>query len=523
MQTAVVYGDGPHVASLTVVLLAVLATYRALQKPTPRRIGIASVVTALVVLINLPGGIVFAFGFVALAVAYGDRRTALRNAKVLAGIAVFGYALSAHWFPLSTIATIFRNTEAMEPGSAMQMPPALSLALLVSGYACLRGSGSILRVRRDVIFWACWSWPLGLILVCAGWFHRTLIAQPLRFHVGFEIAVIPLILSLVPGGVHWAESVSVIHTRRRLTEHMVFCAIGVLAIIQVWRYHNFAIRLVQPIRISETSEFQMSQAIQKYAPGERVMVPGSISFWLNAFIDNPQVNGCCTQGNISAMASIAQFEFFTDALAGGRAAEISELWLTAVGATVVGVSGPGSTEKYKTVRNFKKFGGRLPLLWSHDGDSLYRLPVRYHRIVHSVPESSLVSRTPLNGIDVDPLRAYALALKTEPPGVEDVRWESENTFTFTSTSMTGNVLSIQIPYHAGWRATVNGEEFPITMDGLGFMVIHSSSQLRVPVKLTFAGNAGSGFVDAVNLVAAILLVGLGLFYKSHFVTRGLFV
>jgi uncharacterized membrane protein len=55
LQVLTAYGEGPHVTSLAILPLAILALQHALEKRSPRSIGFASIPLAAMFLTNVPG------------------------------------------------------------------------------------------------------------------------------------------------------------------------------------------------------------------------------------------------------------------------------------------------------------------------------------------------------------------------------------------------------------------------------------------------------------------------------------
>jgi len=73
----------------------------------------------------------------------------------------------------------------------------------------------------------------------------------------------------------------------------------------------------------------------------------------------------------------------------------------------------------------------------------------------------------------------------------------------------GRVLSVQVSYDPGWRATVNGNDQPIERDGLGMLVIRPKCERGCTVQLSYVGGAEqqvAGF-SALVLLAGVVVIG----------------
>jgi len=138
----------------------------------------------------------------------------------------------------------------------------------------------------------------------------------------------------------------------------------------------------------------------------------------------------------------------------------------------VGVTGEGSTEVYKPVKDPKKYDGVLDVLWRDGGDVLYRVGKPHLSLARVVPRSSLVARTPINGADVDPLRPYVAALEDRAMPEARFEWMSAHSGRIDAEIREGEAVSWQVAWHAGWHARAGGKEIPMARDALGLMTIY---------------------------------------------------
>ena len=65
----------------------------------------------------------------------------------------------------------------------------------------------------------------------------------------------------------------------------------------------------------------------------------------------------------------------------------------------VAVSGPRSQQYWKPYTHAAKFEGVLPVLWSEDDVTIYRVPVRTESQAHVAPRGVLVTRAPATASD----------------------------------------------------------------------------------------------------------------------------
>src|SRR5207248_2958513 len=150
------------------------------------------------------------------------------------------------------------------------------------------------------------------------------------------------------------------------------------------------------------------------------------SFWMNAFTDTPQLGGGFDQGTTNFMNRVAVYVLYSDDGVPGDKLATSELWLKAFGVDAVETGGAASGEYFKPWRNAEKFAGRYAVLWTDDHDFIYKVPRRSEAIAYALPPGVLAARTPVNGIDLEPLRPYVAALDNPAYPALDLRWKNHH-------------------------------------------------------------------------------------------------
>ena len=222
------------------------------------------------------------------------------------------------------------------------------------------------------------------------------------------------------------------------------------------------------------------------------MLPGSIGAWANTFTGVQQFGG----GSWSMAANMAQVHGLYAVYNGGapdfnetpqRDASTALEWLKAFGVGAVGVSGPRSQEYYKPFAHPTKFEGLLPVLWSSDDVTIYRVPLRMPSLAHVVPESAVVNRPPATPGDVAPMDRYVAALDDLSLPLADLQWEGNNKIRIRANASRDQVLSVQVSYSPGWHAASGGQRREIRKDGLGLMWLQPECSGSCEVELTYDG------------------------------------
>jgi hypothetical protein len=488
LQTLVVWGEGPHVSAMTLLPLAILAVHLAATKRRPVYVLAAAVSLAAVVLTNWIAGFALALGVVAYLVARG------KNFLLVGVIGVAAYCLAMPWAPPSTIAVTQYNARFVvgDFRTVYQTLP-VALAGIACGLAVLKLAAR--RLPAELQFAIYFAALMSAITLADGWFHFAIVPQPARYHLEMEMA---LAMLAALGGYE---------VFRRRPRRAAAAAIVVLAIllIQPMRIsRRYARLMIQGIDITQTSEWKTADWLNRHWSGERVMLPGSSMFWLNAFSDVPQMGGGYAQGITDSVLPAASY-----GLTAGKGpgwAEYGVLWLKALGVQAVGVSGPGSTEVYKDFVDPKKFDGVLEVLWRDGGDVLYRVGTPHASLARVVPRASLVPRTPIHGGDVEPLEKYVAALDDlrMPPASFD--WTSAHSARIVTDIGNWQVVSVQMAWHKGWHARAGGKSIPIARDALGLMTIDPRAQGPMTIELVYDGGVEMRVAKWLSGITAVLLL-----------------
>jgi hypothetical protein len=492
LHTTVAYGDSPHVSSLTLIPLAILALDLALERRRPIYYVCAALALAAVPLTNWPGAIVLTFAVMAYGLSQPGAG-ALRRGATIAAIGVLAYAFAVPWIPPSTVFTTQADTQVFDTANRFTPHHLLYVAGLAAATWALLWLTAAARAPRYLRFFLLFFLYMAAITLGWYWFGITLLAQPWRFHLAMEMGIALSVTYAARLLLHrW--------TKLRRPVAVVF---AVLCVFQFVQYRSYASRLIRGIDITQTSEYKTARWFHSHVPNSRVMVPGSMTFWLNVFTDTPQLTGCCAQGVLSPTEGVADYGIRTDLTAENRAFENTLLWFKALGVRAVAVTGPRSTEVYKPFYHPGKFEGRLPALWRDGDDVIYEVPWRYYSIAHAIEPGDQVPRTPMHGVDTDPLIPYMAAI--ERPGAPElqVRWPDNETIVITGNLKTEHLVSVQENAHPGWHAAVNGSPRRVFADKLGLLTVVPQCSGNCTIVLRYDGGREMRLAHWINLAAMV--------------------
>jgi len=501
LRTLVYYGEGPHVTALTLLPLAILFFDLALERRRAPYFALAALSFASVALTNWIGTLGLALGVVAYLLAKQiPSKSFAHDFLFTILIAVAAYGLASPWIPPSTIAAIRSNSQwiggdySHTGAELLRWIPEVVLILLVLKLI-LRRAPSHLQFAVYFLFLT------ALAPLTSTWAKIAIIPQPERYHLEMELALALLAGLLLDAAL------------RRLPGRLALFATIALLLALIWplkwdrRYARDV--LIQTIDIKTTSEWRTAQWLNQHWNGGRVLLPGSSAFWLTAFSDTPELEGGFDQGVTLPVYSMLKYEISTGEGAGAHLAEIAILWFKALGVQAVAVSGPGSTEVFKDFRHPEEFEGALQPLWRDRGDVLYRVGTSTS-LAHVMAAGDLVPRTPINGIDVDPLRPYDAALENPSYPAAAFQWTSQHSAKIQADFPPNSVVSIQTSWNAGWHAQMNGRALRVFKDGLGLMYVVPNATGPSSITIGYDGGLEMTIARSIS-IATLALLGLACF------------
>jgi hypothetical protein len=496
LQTLVHYGEGPHLTAMTLIPVALLLVALAVRKRRPVWWVLAALAMVAVTLTNWIGAFALAVAVPVWLLSTSEYAKPRRWLEV-AATGLYAYAIACCAIPPSTIANV-RRMDALLMGHVATphvralWAAGILVAVLVSA-AVLRRWKAPAAFSFSLLFLI----PMAAITLSASRFNVPLLPQASRCHLEMEMGIV---LVTAFGAKLLLDRVSP-HARIAVT-----CVLLVAAVFPAIRYRHYARHLAHPIDIERTIECREARWLAAHMPGQRVLVPGSVGFFLNAFVDQPQFYGGFDQGAINALTPAFHYQILSGQNAGAREGEVAVLGLKAFGVDAVAVSGPRSTEAFKPFRNPKKFEGLLPEAWRDGDDVIYWVPRRSASLAHVVRPGDLPSREPIHGLDVDPLRAYVAALDDPSLPLAGMRWHNRHSASISAGFTRGQILSLQMSYHPGWSATVGGAPRRLFRDNLGQIAIEPGCDGPCTVEISYDGGAEMRIARAVSWTA--LLAGL---------------
>lgn len=507
LQALVEYGEGPHVASLALLPVAIVVLDLALAKRRPALYVLAGVAMAAVALTNWLG----AFSLAAAMVAYIFSRRSGELKRVLlacTALGAFAYALAAPWIPPSTLGNVRINAQRIGGPFPMTAKHLLYAAVILAVMILLWLFFEWTSQPAYLRFLALFAFLMAAPPLADAWWEVYLVPQPDRYHLQMEMALCLLAaLAIAPA----------VERLGRSPRFAIILLLAVCCFLQTKHYRRAARWWARPLDIHTTSEYKTAHWIDQNLNGQRVFVPGSDYFWLNAFTDAPQLAGGFDQGITNQLLPAVGYQLFSGE-GTNKEGELAVLWLKAFGVHAVGVSGPRSTEIYKPTRNWKKYEGLLPVLFRDGDDVLYRVLPDSASLAHVLRPEAVLTRPPRSVLDMGWATTYVAAIQNAGLPRVEMHWINRHHAVLAADLRKNQLLSVQVTYHPGWRARVDRAERRIMRDPIGLLLIDPECEGRCTVDLEYGNDAemlAARIASWTALAAAIVWVITSLLRRNR--------
>ncbi len=493
------YAEDPHILALTLLPLALLFLRRLFERRDAASLVGAVVFSASVVLTNAFGAVDLALGGICIALALG------RGFPLLAVAGVTAYCWASPWLPPSLLRLITKDQWGARGAFSGDFRALGFLLLLLATVALLwRLTRKLPPFERFAALFAPWMVVFPVAYFLAG---VSLVPQGNRYQLELEMALALFCAAVCSLGSRLAP--------RRLQ----YAAIGLLVLAGIAEarvYRHYARNILQPLDISRTIEAKTANWLDRNLPGGRAMVAGDTQFLYNVFTDNPQLGGGHEPQVPNWMNLVSLYEINTGDGAGAKDGEISLFWLKAFGVQAIVVPGEKSRETYHPIARPHKFEGLLPVLWHEEDDTIYAVPLRSKSLAHVIPKSAVVTRKPLHGLDTDPARAWVAALDDPSLPTAQFRLSGNSRFRVVAPLRREQVISVQMTWMPGWKATVSGRPIPVRGDGLGQMILEPACEGTCVVEASFGVTAEAWICRIVSMLALFSLLAASVFRSSAY-------
>jgi hypothetical protein len=491
------YGEGPHMTALAWIPLALLFSFRALEKWRPASLALASFCCAMVVSNNFYGATALAILLPVLVWSIYITHLDLWIWVRAAAIACLSYGLTAFWLVPSYLEITLSNMRFVSSqGNMWSAWVALGVLL---GFLIFSDHFARGKKQSAYTVFLCGALAFFITNVFGHqFFNFRLIGEPSRLYPELDVLFILLgveILRRFWVGAQWRK---------------VAAAVIVVAILSTsYAYlKNARTIFVTDPDPTDQVEYQMQDWMHKNMPESRALAAGGVRFWYNVWHDLPHIGGGSEQGLLNPMVMPAQWEILL-----GDSFNLSLWWLQLFGADVVLVNEPQSRDHYHDYQYPLKFKGKLEVLNDDGaGNIVYKVPRRYPSLARVVDRARLdaLPDIPGNGDELS-LTAWIDAVEKGLEAPTQTRWLGTDELQVRAPVKEGESVFVQVSFDSNWRAYANGQRVPIRRNKLGFMTIDAPSgtdELRLHFPTPFSNQVGRTLtIGAMLALGALLYIG----------------
>jgi len=442
------YGEGPHISAVSVLGLALAASFVALRRWNPLAFAASGALCAAVVAHNFYGATALAIFFPILTWAVFLE---VRQPHVwfrAAGIVAVSYGLCAFWLTPSYIRITTLNLRWVASPST-PWSGTIAFACVLTFYVVTYLAAKQAKAA---------AWPM--FLIGSAVFISIYV---LGAHYGFIFAgnglrlapELDLVLLLLGA---WCLSSAWKRPLLRIGVIVLLCA----ACYPAQRYVRRAWTIFPRAgAIESRCEFDITKWMNDHMPGVRALSTGSIRFWYDAWFNDAEAYGGSDQGMLNQNIVLAHWQ-----ITQGTSPDQAIPWLQALGADALIVPDRTSPEIYHDYAHPEIFHGALPALYDdHRGTVIYRVPRRFPALARVVEKVSLAPLTP------DMLNRYVAAIEQGPDSAVSLKRLGFDAVDLTATTSPGQAVLFQETFDPAWHAYAGGLSLRIDRDPMGFMLI----------------------------------------------------
>jgi hypothetical protein len=124
-----------------------------------------------------------------------------------------------------------------------------------------------------------------------------------------------------------------------------------------------------------------------------------------------------------------------------------------------------------------------------------------------IPRLAVVSQAPDRLSDTAQIERYVAAVEGAAATPATFAWLQDGRARIHATLGANQVLSVQVTYHPGWKATAGAHSAPISKDGLGQMILSPERPGDYDIDLVYDGGWES---KLCRLLSAIILLSVAI-------------
>lgn len=484
------FGEGPHMAALSLIPLASLLFIQALRNQTLKSLILASLSIALVALINWIGFVALVIMLLALLVLEGNEGGVGR--KIKRGLLIFlaAYGLAAWWFNLTFLkASLGFGSGGRGEGDLvknyLQLLPLLPVLLPL---AVIIGLFIFKKFKKNFALAIGLSWFIIFSVVIVAWYrwNFAFLPQPPRFLPEWNLSF-AVVLGLLAYSVYQVINQKN-NLRKKLAVAFLLVIFSLIIYISLPLFRNSHQSVTPHPDFKSTYIYEMAAWLEENAKGQRVFTSGNIAFWLNYFTSTPQVRGAADPAATHPWWPHAAYQITTGENApAGQAGQLAYVLLRALNVSYLVVNFPGSQDPYNDFKDPDKFvnlaeEGFLEEVYNKDSDVVYKVSLANPPLAQTAAKNTISNlAVPKDGADFKRINAYAAWVDNSQNTNLDWQWLNNQEFKIKGYLKENEVVSTQITYDKGWLVRSNGQKLETSKDVFGNLVIDSKKNGEIEI------------------------------------------
>lgn len=512
------WGEGPHILALIFLPLFGLFLSRYLEKKKFSDQILAAVFLGLVALTNA----IALWAAVLLTLAmFGSELIKLASLgdtiRRFFQVGIFTFGLVAFWYNLPFISTFFRegsgalgNWQALFPWGLIPL-----IAVFIGIFLVVKKIFAKFEALPFSIFWFLMLFALVYVYYVSGENRLEYVPQVLRLNTEVDMAF-SVLVGVVASNL-LIKLVSLFSSNLKIAAQALGYGVVIAASLVLLKIgfsqtqylpeHTIALSIVKPGGLEQTAEYRVANKVGKLVgdSNERAMVPANYGFWLNYFVDTPQLRGALYQSSTHFWPDHIYYQ-----LTNGNDAQISLAWLKIANIGKLIFTGPGSAETYKDYKvPISKFESVLRPIETDGGDIYFNVPIKNDSLAKVVDANTFKNiKKPFNAIDSESIFAYVNWMEQRAEKKLNVQKLSNSQLKISGEVGQGEGVLLQQTYDSGWhiKGAKGIRDWKIDKDSFDFMVLTPRKTGRFEIDLVYSKPVTVYLGYLITLVTILMII-----------------
>ncbi len=482
------YGEGPHLASVFFLPLALMYFIKSYRQPDVKNYILAAIFTALTMLTNLFGGVALLMLFAIVVLGKLAIYVFTFSIKRLLVVGALSYALTAFAFDLGFVQSIIQSSY-IHPENSIHLPPFLVIfVVMMFGILpiALLVRGKMMGNDENFKWFLAIVWTLVFLTIPTVYYHSgyALMSQPNRYlpelQIGFSIFTAMLVT--VWWDLYPANEDKMSFTKKTVS---IIATFVVLTLIS-YSYISKPYYLINPQPMDVTYEYKIAEYLDENIDkesGERTYLTGTPAFWLTAFYDVPQIRGSADNAQSNPWWADISYQINQ-----GEDAQVAKDWLNILNVKNILINYPESGTHYVDFENYDRYINYKEVAKFADGGfQLLEVPdsnLSLFSIINRNDDN--FTKTITDKRDFDGIHKFANMIRSVDNSKLEYSIDSQSNYTFKSENIVENdAILFKMNYDPRWKAVdQDGKNVKLESVGPNFVMATPNNTGTVEIKFS---------------------------------------